>query len=316
MLKVGVTGGNGFIGTEVRHRLRALGHEVMLFDRHIKGGENQLVGQFFLGDVTNEKDVFEFAAHVDGIIHLAAVLGTQETIQNPLPSAVTNIHGSLNVFEAASRYSLPVVYAGVGNHFMRMDGTGSYTISKSCAEDYARMYNHFRGGNIAIVRPVNAYGPGQSIAAPYGPSKVRKIMPAFICRALVGEPIEIYGDGEQVSDCVHVLDVANTFARALEATQRAGSPIPLVEVGPAVSCSVNEVAELVRTHVATVTGRDPVDVQHVQMRPGETPNAVVQADVSTLKHVGLDARDFISLNDGIKHTVDYFYASWLPKWSS
>ncbi|MFD9465321.1 NAD-dependent epimerase/dehydratase family protein [Streptomyces sp. NPDC060027] len=311
MTVYGVTGGQGFIGSYVRRELLARGHEVVVFDRHphteMAPGET-----FYLGDIRDETSVVELAAHVDGIIHLAAVLGTQETIGNPRPSADTNIRGSLNVFEAANQYGLPVVYAGVGNAFMRDLGTGSYTISKTAAEDYARMFNAYRGGRITIVRPVNAYGPGQSIAAPYGTSKVRKIMPSLSCRALVGSPIEVYGDGTQISDCVYVADVARTFVQALEHTAVHGPTERPVEVGPLTSVTVNDIARLVAEEATHYTGREPVAIKHLPMRPGEIPNAVVTSDTSTLQQIGMTAADFVPLDEGIHHTVRYYAEQWLP----
>lgn len=314
-MKVLVTGGSGFIASWIRRDLLARGHSVLVMDhqdrrQHLAPGE-----EFFLGDVRDATAVTEAAAHVDGIIHLAAVLGTQETITNPKPSAETNILGSLNVFEAAAQYNLPAVYAGVGNHFMRLQGTGCYTITKSAAEDLARMYNHYRdGGRIAIVRPVNAYGPGQSVAAPYGTSKVRKILPAFACRALAGAPIEVYGDGTQVSDCVYVGDVARVFAAALERTAEYGAPATPIEVGPDESCTVLDIARYVAEEAAILTRREPVTIKHLPMRPGEVPNAVVRADTETLSVLGPEyaASTFTPLPDGIRRTVGYFHESWLP----
>jgi UDP-glucose 4-epimerase len=307
----GVSGGQGFIGSYVRRELLARGHEVVVFDRHphttMAPGET-----FFLGDIRDETAVVELAAHVEGIIHLAAVLGTQETIGNPRPSADTNIRGSLNVFEAANQYGLPAVYAGVGNAFMRDLGTGSYTISKTCAEDYARMFNAYRGGKVTIVRPVNAYGPGQSIAAPYGTSRVRKILPALTCRALTGAPIEVYGDGTQISDCVYVADVARAFVTALEHTAVNGPTEKPVEVGPLESLTVNDIARLVAEEATRYTGREPVAIKHLPMRPGEVPNAVVSSDTSTLQQIGMTAKDFVPLDEGIHHTVRYYAEQWLP----
>jgi UDP-glucose 4-epimerase len=311
MTVYGVTGGQGFIGSYVRRELLARGHEVVVFDRHphttMAPGET-----FFLGDIRDETAVVELAAHAEGIIHLAAVLGTQETIGNPRPSADTNIRGSLNVFEAANQYGLPVVYAGVGNAFMRDLGTGSYTISKTAAEDYARMFNAYRGGRITIVRPVNAYGPGQSVAAPYGTSKVRKIAPSFACRALTGAPIEVYGDGTQISDCVYVADVARAFVTALEHTAAHGPTERPVEVGPLESLTVNDIARLVAEEATRYTGREPVAIKHLPMRPGEVPNAVVSSDTSTLQQIGMTAADFVPLDEGIHHTVRYYAEQWLP----
>lgn len=314
-MKIGVTGSQGFIGGWVRRELLRRGHEVVVFDRYPR--TRMAEGEaFFLGDIENANSVTELAAHVDGIIHLAAVLGTQETIQNPRPSAATNIMGGLNVFEAAVQYGLPVVYAGVGNAWMRDHATGSYTISKTCVEDYGRMYNAYRDGKISVVRPVNAYGPGQSVAKPYGPSKVRKIMPSFTCRALTGTAIEVYGDGEQVSDCVYVGDVASAFVTALEHTAAHGVLDKPAEVGPVESCTVNDVAELVAKYAAEATGLEPVRVTHLPMRPGEVPGAVVRSDTSTLEPLGIDARSFVSLEEGIRRTVEWYAENWLPFWKA
>jgi len=314
-MKIGLTGGQGFIGGWVRRELLRRGHETVIFDRHPRtpraDGET-----FFLGDIEDANSVTELAAHVDGIVHLAAVLGTQETIQNPRPSAVTNILGGLNVFEAAVQYRLPVVYAGVGNAWMRDHATGSYTISKTCVEDYGRMYNAYRDGVISVVRPVNAYGPGQSVAAPYGPSKVRKILPAFTCRALTGTPIEVYGDGEQVSDCIYVGDVASTFVTALEYTASNGALEKPAEVGPVESCTVNDVARLVAKFAAEASGSKAVDITHLPMRPGEVPGAVVRSDTSTLEPLGIDASTFVSLEEGIRRTVEWYAENWLPFWKA
>lgn len=314
-MKCLVTGGAGFIGTWIRRELLARGHSILVFDHQDRRHQLTDGEEFFLGDVRDHVAVTEAAAHVDGIIHLAAVLGTQETISNPRPSAETNILGSLNVFEAATQYQLPTVYAGVGNHAMRLIGTGCYTITKSAAEDLARMYNAYRqGGRITIVRPVNAYGPGQSIAEPYGTSKVRKVMPALSCRALTNTPIEVYGDGTQISDCVWVGDVATAFVTALVHTANHGPTEHPVEVGPAESVTINNIAMMVAEEASKHTGLPPVEIEHIPMRPGEVPNAVVKSDVSTLKQIGMDAADFLPLDEGIRRTVEDLATRWLPEW--
>lgn len=313
-MKVLVTGGSGFIASWIRKELIARGHSVLVMDHQDRRQQLADGEEFFLGDVRDATAVTEAAAHVDGIIHLAAVLGTQETISNPRPSAETNILGSLNVFEAAAQYRLPGVYAGVGNAWMRDHGTGSYTISKTAAEDFVRMFNAYRGGRITVVRPVNAYGPGQSIAQPFGTSKVRKVMPALTCRALTNTPIEVYGDGTQVSDCVWVKDVATAFVAALEHTAEYGPTERPVEVGPADSVTVNNIARMVAEEASKHTGLAPVDIVHLPMRPGEVPNAVVKSDVSTLQQIGLTATDFLPLEEGIRQTVEYYATEWLPGW--
>lgn len=311
-MRVAVTGGSGFIGTYVVEELERRGHETLIIDHHKHTDTEREV---FLADVRDATAMVEVAAHVDAIIHLAAVLGTQETISNPRPAAETNILGALNIFEAANQYDLPLVYAGVGNAWMRDYGTGAYTISKTAAEDFVRMHVKYRGSRFSVVRPVNAYGPRQSVARPYGTSKVRKVIPALTCRALTGAPVEIYGDGTQISDCIYVEDVAKTFVQTLEVTARYGALEKPVEVGPVVSNTVNEIADLVINFASNVTGTAS-EIVHLPMRPGEVPNAIVCADTSTLDQIGFNAEEFLSVEEGLERTVQWFAQNWLLTWNS
>lgn len=302
---IGVTGGSGFIGSYVVRTLVERGHKVVIFDRSTKrvfsvsGSVN-----VFLGDVTDAVSVTELAAHVDGIIHLAAVLGTQETIANPRPSAEVNVLGGLNVLEACSQYKIPMVNICVGNRGMY----ATYSLTKSLVEDFGFMFNRYRGAAVNQVRAMNAYGPGQSVAMPFGSSKVRKITPSFICRALSGMDIEIYGDGEQVSDMVAVSDVALALVRCLEEAFAGRIFDRVVECGPPESCTVNQVAEL----IIRLTGSES-KIVHLPMRPGETPNAVVKADTTTLGLINMNPASMVKLEDGMRETIAYYRESMHAK---
>lgn len=302
-MNVLVTGGTGFIGSHVVARLLELGDTPVIFDRHVK--KPPAGCELILGDVRDPVAVTEAVAHVDGVIHLAAVLGTQETIANPRPAAETNILGALNVFEAVTQYGLPAAYAAVGNHWMN----NGYSITKTAAERFADMYNTDRGARIAIVRAVNAYGPGQSVAAPYGWSKVRKIMPAFICRALLGHPIEIYGDGSQVMDMVYVDDVADLFVRAL----KTGPADRIYEAGPGRATTVLEIAQLVQLLVQE-WGGTYAELQHLPMRPGEPPASRVVADPTTLLPLAPAGYDFLPLFNGVSETVRWYLGEHGRSW--
>lgn len=298
-MKVGVTGGAGFIGGWVCDELAARGHTPLVFDT--RGRRPNEKCETMLGDIRDEVAVTEMAAHVDAIIHLAAVLGTQETIKNPRPAFMTNGVGGLNVLEAALLYDLPMVNICVGNWWMN----NSYSITKHTVERTLAMFVKEHGVRAANVRCVNAYGPRQSAAPPFAPGKVRKIMPAFICRALSGMPIEVYGDGYQISDCVFVRDVAACLVNALEVSIADGAPPGTVEIGPGESHTVNEVAHIVASECAKVTGLE-VDVHHLPMRPGEEEGARVVADSTTLQYVGMTEKDLVPLEEGIHRTVNYF----------
>lgn len=272
-----VTGGNGFIGRHVCQQLAARGLQPVVFDR-----QAHTTGPAILGDIRDAETVTEAAAHVDGIIHLAGVLGTQETIGNPRPAAETNIVGGLNVLEAASQYDLPLVYIAVGNWWME----NAYSITKTATERFCRMFRQDRNLTVSVVRAMNAYGPGQSLAHPWGPSKVRKIMPAFICRALADEPIVIYGDGLQIMDMVYVTDVAETLVRAL-GTNRDW------DAGTGRATTVLDIAEEVIRQVGKGT------IEHVPMRPGEHAGSVVLADPARMLQPAS-----VSLEDGTRETIE------------
>ena len=324
---VGVTGGSGFIGSYVCEELQKRGHTPFVLDH--KGR----MTHGLLGDVRDATIVMELAAHVDAIIHLAAVLGTAETIDSPMAAAETNIMGTLNVFEAASHYNIPVVFAAVGNANI---ARGTYCITKSCGERFVDMYREDRGLRVTSIRPMNAYGPRQSAPAPYGSAKVRKIVPSFVCSSLSGDAMRLYGDGTQISDSVFVSDVARVFVTALEAAADGFIPDHPIDVGNNEPTSVLKVAETVAQYVQNAI------VELVPMRAGEPHGGAIQtqqqllnivdavcntnedlrrtdvrrvlrelgtvvsADTTTLQTIGIDSQSFITLNEGIERTVKWY----------
>lgn len=299
-MKVLITGGSGFIGGYTAWELAARGHDPMILDRH---RSSSATGEVFLGDVRDATAVTEAMAHADGWIHLAGVLGTQETIANPIPAAETNVLGGLNVLNAARQYGLPGVNIAVGNHWMN----NTYSITKSTVERFCMMYRDELDLPVTVVRALNAYGPHQSVAAPYGTSKVRKIMPSFIMRALHGVPIEVYGDGEQVMDMVHVNDVARALVMALEHTAAHGPVEEVVSVGTGRLTTVNDIANCVLEAVAAETSRRG-QVVHLPMRPGEPERSTVVGEPRTLRLVGMDPGELINLEDGVLETVRWYMA--------
>lgn len=334
---VGVTGGAGFIGSWVCDELIARGHTPYVLD-HKGRLEHGL-----LGDVRDNTIVMEMAAHVDGIIHLAAVLGTTETIDAPHAAAETNIMGTLNVFEAASRYDLPVVFAAVGNANI---ARGTYCITKSCGERFVSMYREDRGLRITSVRPMNAFGPRQSAPSPFGSAKVRKIVPSFITSALSGQPMKLYGGGTQYSDSVWVGDVAKVFVTAFEEAANGNVPNHPIDVGNRQPSTVLDVAHAIQKVIPGA------EIESIPMRTGEphggalsTPDeldeivqavfgvnprlrrmdiqrvvrelgTVVSADPNTLSAIGMDSSTFRTLDESIADTVAWFKANEGVTWSN
>jgi len=290
--KILVTGGNGFIGSHVVDNLKKRGYDVIIFDRYKdnKTGERKDV-QYFYGDVTDPSAISEAIYHSDGVIHLAGVLGTQETVRDPLPAVKTNIIGSLNVFENCSRYNKKAVYIAIGNHWMN----NPYSISKTTAERFALMYNKERDAKIAVVRGLNAYGPKQKS------KPVRKITPNFVLPALKNKDILIYGDGKQQMDMIYVGDMAEILVRALVMDHNHYNHI--FEAGTGKAPTVNEIAET----IINLCGSSS-KLEHTVMRPGEEENSVVVADTKTLK--SLDFNTFVSLEEGLRRTIPW-YKEWL-----
>lgn len=317
MKTVLVTGGGGFIGGYVIEELRKKGYEPVVLDTRYRTipGDPKIA----LGDIRDETSVTEAIAHADGVIHLAGVLGTQETITNPRPAAETNILGGLNVFEACAQYKIPLVNIAVGNWWMN----NTYSLTKNTMERFADMLNKYRGTKITVVRALNAYGPRQSAIAPWGSSKVRKIMPSFACKALSGQDIEVYGDGEQIMDMIYVADVAAILVRALEVTAETGKPVygigngiptmpsgdlllpSTLEAGSGRMTTVNEIAGLVIDEVER-RGYPRVNLVHLPMRPGENAGSVVLGDPRTLAPLGISSSDFMPLEQGVEKSVGYF----------
>jgi UDP-glucose 4-epimerase len=295
-MKVLVTGG-GFIGTHVVEALLEQGHEVSIFDRyrnpewHERWKDRVKV---YLGDIRDREAVMEAVYRQDGVINLAGILGTMETVDNPHPSVDTNVHGALNVFEGCRpnsmhRNGIRGVQIAVGNYFMN----NTYSITKTMAERFAFMFNRELGTRIAVVRGLNAYGEYQKH------KPVRKITPNFVVRALNGVPIEIYGDGEQIMDMIYVKDLAEILIRAL--TWDHPCYDTAFEAGTGRRTTVNEIARVINEIAGNQAG-----VRYLPMRAGEPERSVVLGDPATLKPLGYGPGDLTSLEEGMARTVRWY----------
>jgi UDP-glucose 4-epimerase len=276
-VRILVTGGTGFIGKYVCTAFRDRGLEPITF------GVTKECD--ILGDIRDATALDIAVSTCDAVMHLAGVLGTQETVDDPLPAIETNILGGLNVFKAIRRYEVPAANIAAANHWM----WNPYSITKKAAERFALMANKEWGTKIALVRGLNVYGPRQK-AYP-----VKKIMPNLILPALEGRPIVIYGDGEQIMDMIWVEDVAEIMVRALLSDH--GVYTSVMEAGTGRKTTVNQLAQM----VVEMVGQG--EIQHVPMRPGEADHSIVLGDPSTLEPLGWSPDDFLPLEDGLKRTI-------------
>jgi len=297
-MRCAVTGGSGFIGSYVVEELARQMHHPVILD-HLKRESYPKDVDVFLGDVCDSTVVSEAVADTDGVVHLAAILGTAETIDEPRSVVEVNLIGSLNVFQACRRYGRSCVYISVGNYWMN----NPYSITKDVAERFAWMFNKEHQTRISVVRGLNAYGPRQKS------QPVRKIMPNFIISALKDAEVVVYGDGSQIMDMIYVEDVAKILVRALVVNHGQYVYVPArdsvnqvrFDAGTGLAITVQEIANKVIRYVGK--GK----ICNVPMRPGEPSGSVVLGDPSTLGALfGGKVPVFMSLEEGIARTVEYY----------
>jgi UDP-glucose 4-epimerase len=285
-MKIMVTGGSGFIGRYVCENLKRKGHQVLIYD--IEGPKFD--GCIFArGHIEDKVKLTALIKNSDAVIHLAGVLGTSETIDEPVRPAFINITGSLYVFEAIRKYDKRCCYIAVGNHFM----LNTYAITKTAAERFALMYNKEHHTRIAVVRGLNAYGPYQK------DKPVRKVIPNFIIPALKNEPLIIYGSGEQVMDFIHAADLAEILCRALLNDHNIYDHV--IEAGSGRNTTINYIAET----IMRLTGSNS-QIEHTPMRRGEIENSTVIADTSTLSALDYRPSEMMPLIEGLKETIRYY----------
>lgn len=280
--KVLVTGGQGFIGSHVISKLLSRGYQVVSFDRKfcelVKGVKN------FVADIRDKNAVDQAVFDCDGIIHLAGILGTSETLQHIIETSEVNILGTLNVFEAVKKYKKRCVYITLPDVWYN-----PYAITKRTAKDFALLYNREFGTHINVVRGFNVYGEGQKF------KPVRKFAPSFIIRALTGQPLQVYGDGSQLVDLVYVGDTAEILVRALELDKVADE---VIDSGSGKGEPLIKVAKLIASMLKA-------KIEFLPMRVGETSKAVIRGDTTTL-HKWLGKFKFTSLEVGMKKTVVWY----------
>ncbi len=232
-MRVLVTGGAGFIGTNLIKRLLSDGHKVVSLDNYTTGKkENEQKGcQYFEVDLVRTDNYDFFMDKPDIVYHLAAVARIQPSFEHPTYTFHSNVTATLNILEWARGKGCPVVYAGSsssnGDKF-----ANPYTLSKSQGEQLVELYSKVYHLPTTICRFYNVYGPHQLTEGEYC-----TLIGIFETLYNEGKPLTITGDGEQRRDFTHVDDIVDGLI--LAADDNSGETY---ELGRGKNYSVNEIA--------------------------------------------------------------------------
>lgn len=302
-MKALVTGGAGFIGSNLVKLLLDEGHDVVVLDNYTSGYRENLAplraAVVVEGDVRDECAVRDVAAGCEVIFHLAASVGNARSIANPVEDSQVNVIGTLHVLEGARRQRVrKVVFSSSAGIFGELktvpiredhpaEPDSPYGAGKLAAEKHCLAYAKLYPLECVCLRYFNVYGTNQRYDA-YG-----NVIPIFAHRALAGEPLTIYGDGEQTRDFVNVRDVAAANYRAAMAKGVSGA----FNIGSATRITINELARLIQA-----SGRTSVPVQHAPPRQGDVRHSL--ADV-TAAAAAFDFRPRVALEDGLREYMQW-----------
>lgn len=252
-MKYLVTGGAGFIGTNLMKFLQSQGHTVSSFDNYSAGKfPDRLVSDvnYIEGDIKNLEALKQAFLGIDGVFHLAAVPRVSYSVEHPLETHDANINGTLNVLEAARAAGVKrVVFASSSAALGDQPEypvpetavprpISPYGFHKLAGEHYCRLWSELYGLETVALRYFNIYGPYMDPKGAYA-----LVVGKFVAQQKQGEPLTICGDGEYFRDYTHVLDVARANLLAMTSGQVGKGEI--IEIGGGNPCSVNEVARLV-----------------------------------------------------------------------
>ncbi len=260
MAKAFITGGAGFIGSHLAEHLIGAGDSVVVLDNLSTGSFqniSQLAGhpkfKYFIGPLEDADLLAEAARDCDVIYHLAAAVGVELIVRDPVRTIETNINGTAAVLRFAVRYGKRVLLTSTSEVYGKAAKTPfseeddviygptcrprwAYAVSKAVDEFLLQAYVKSQGLQGIVVRLFNTVGPRQ--VAHYG-----MVIPRFVEQAFRGGPLTVYGDGTQTRCFSHVLDMVPALHRLMQLPRLCGE---VVNLGCAERVSIRELAERVR----------------------------------------------------------------------
>ncbi len=278
-----VTGGAGFIGTNLIKRLIKEGHKVISFDNYSTGlKNNEQDGCKYIDiDLSVVKDYNFLKQKPDAIFHLAALARIEPSFEFPRQTFEDNVNTTLNILDYARKNNVKVVYAGSSSYHGGVY-ENPYTYTKWQGEELCKLYSTIFNLNTTICRFYNVYGPYQIIEGTYS-----AIVGIFQRQYLKNEALTITGDGEQRRDFTHVDDIVAGLIKASGYKSNA----EIFELGTGKNYSINELAKMF--------GED-YPVQYIPEREGEMRTTL--CDFSKAKEK-INYRPTVSLDRYMKHWI-------------
>ena len=301
-MKLLVTGGCGFVGTNlIAHLNRIGGYEITVFDNESSGERAFLDGldtKFIHGDLRDADAMIAAVEGQDAIVHLAADTQVIQSIEAPRYDFDVNVHGSVNLLEAMRQTGVRhLVNASTGGAIlgdvappvheeMVAKPMSPYGASKLAVEGYASAYGACYGIKTVSLRFSNVYGPRSFHKG--------SVVAQFFKQILAGEELVVYGDGNQSRDFVYVDDLSEGIRRGLEVDRT-----DVIQLGVGVPTSINELIDA----IGRTVGEDRVQVRYQPFRAGEIIHTY--CDISKArKMLGYDPRT--TLEDGLRRTWAWF----------
>jgi UDP-glucose 4-epimerase len=302
-----VTGGAGFIGSELVRQVIAEGSPVVVIDNLVNGKRENLADvegrvtllEFDIRDVSAYTPILRDA---EVIFHLAC-LGVRHSVHSPLENHDVNATGTLRLLEASRAAGVPkFVYVSSSEVYgtaQRVPMTEDhptfpstvYGGSKLAGEAYTRAYHRTYGFPTVVVRPFNTYGPRSHHEGDSG-----EVIPKFMLRCLADKPMVIFGDGTQTRDFTYVSDTARGIMLAATTATAVGRTLNL---GSGFELSINDLARA----VAEITERPGAEVVHDEARPGDVDR--LYADMSQAKSL-LGYEPKVRLEEGLAMLLEWY----------
>lgn len=303
-MKILISGGCGFLGRNLIPLLSEAGNQIICVDRSEGDFLKACAAEFVYADLTEGPLPDHIFEGVDVVIHMACTLLPGMANSDPLQDMTINIGGALHLLDSAVKNKVrKVIFFSSGGtvygipHSLPvpedhpLNPQCAYGISKLAIEKYMRLYRSLYGIKTCSLRLSNPYGPHQRVKATQG------VIPVFCYKALMGEPIEIWGDGSVRRDFIYIDDVISAISQVVYLED----PPEELNIGSGKATSINELLKL----IAEVTGKK-LDCRFTATRNCDVP--VSMLDISRIKSL-LPWVPRISLKEGLQKTVEFISKS-------